>query len=186
MLRFFITLYVLLLYRIVIMLLSNITMLTMLCSIAPVCAACVCVLVTVEAEAEHVDNRYDSDISGVNSHATSGDLSDLSPSVSSSCGGEDVTMETNNNTLEMRDSDPGYHRQQDSDDSVILPMLLSCCAVMILSIVCVCITFGVTHYIGESLSFVYCSSYRRRRHCPLVDVAISARTLHARQFCAQR
>jgi len=180
---FFITFYVLLRYRIVIMLLSNITMLTMLCSIAPVCAARVCVLVTVEAEAEHVDNHCDSDISGVTSHATSGDLSDLSPSVSSSCGGEDVTMETDNNTLEMRDSDPGYHRQQDSDDSIILKMLLSCCAVMILSFVISC---GVGHYIGESLSFVYCSSYRRRRHCPLVDVAISARTLHARQFFAQR
>jgi len=80
----------------------------------------------VEAEKENVDDRCESDISGI---AT--DDSDLS---SMSCGAG-ITMETGNVV---------YRHQPDP----VFNTLLTCCTVLML---CFAIGIGVGHYFGQSL-----------------------------------
>jgi len=82
--------------------------------------------VSVEAEAVNIDDRCESDISGI---AT--DDSDLS---SMSCGA-DITIETGSVV---------YRHQPDP----VFNTLLTCCTVLML---CFAIGIGVGHYFGQSL-----------------------------------
>jgi len=93
--------------------------------VVPHCIAAVhCV--TVEAEAEHVDDRCESDISGVAIDDT--DLSSLSYDA-------DIAMETGN----------VVYRHQPNP---VFNTLLTCCTVLV---ICFVVGIGVGHYFGQSL-----------------------------------
>ena len=79
---------------------------------------------TVEAEAENIDDRCESDISGVVS-----DDSDLS----SMSSGADIAMETGNLV---------YRHQPNP----VFNTLLTCCAVLMM---CFALGIGIGHYFGQ-------------------------------------
>ena len=81
--------------------------------------------VTVEAEAQHVDDRCESDISGIAS-----DDSDLS----SMSSGADIAMEMGN----------VVYRHQPNP---VFNTLLTCCTLLML---CFAVGIGVGHYFGQS------------------------------------
>jgi len=96
------------------------------CYIIAVCC------VTVEAEAEHIDDRCESDISGIATDDT--DLSSLSSDA-------DIAMEMGNMV---------YRHQPNP----VFNTLLTCCTVLM---VCFAIGIGVGHYFGQlAVAVVFC------------------------------
>jgi len=101
--------------------------------------------VTVEAEAQHVDDRCESDISGV---AT--DDSDLS----SMSSGADIAMETGS-VVYRHQPNPFFNT------------MLTCCTVLVL---CFAIGIGIGHYFGQSVAttaFTFLGLFQKKNLYPL-------------------
>jgi len=107
----------------------------------PIIAEC---NVTVVAEAEHIDDRCESDISGIATDDT--DLSSLSSDA-------DIAMEMGNLV---------YRHQP----NLVFNTLLSCCTVLM---VCFAVGIGVGHYFGQSafcfLEFNFMKIILAMEHC---------------------